>query len=95
MSAKQHLTYVLAVLDTISYNFPDGRPQFAEGFKVQDYVTELDKLYSSRENILIPVPFIMEFCTRKFGGHSTQSELDSRLVRLRDAALKMAEGNKK
>jgi hypothetical protein len=90
LSSDQRISYTVAILDQTAYAYIMGKlnepDEVAEGFTVRDYVKELDELYSSRENILLPVPLALDFCTRKFRGQTTQKDLEAALIKLRETA---------
>jgi hypothetical protein len=82
--------YVTAVHDVIvsaivqSGEVPSAENvKWAVGFNVGDYVNELNNLYKERENIRIPLPMALDYCTQKLKGHSTKQDLEARLILLR------------
>ena len=57
--------------------------KWAERFVVGDYVKELDALYRQRENVLLPVPVAVDYCTATFKGTSSKADLEQKLILLR------------
>ena len=55
----------------------------AKGFNPGDYVKELDRLYSERENLNIAVPLAYQYVTTKLKGASTAQQLEQMLIGLR------------
>jgi hypothetical protein len=55
----------------------------ANGFKVGDYVKELNRFYSDGENIRIPITLAMKFCTTKLKGQTKKEDLEASLISLR------------
>jgi len=60
--------------------------KWAPGFIVGDYINELDAVYRSRENILIPIVNAMDYCTVKLKGQTSRAELEQMLMTLRKIA---------
>jgi hypothetical protein len=59
------------------------KKRWASGFTVGDYLKELDDLYKDRENLLLPVPAAMRYCTDKLKGERTKVDLEQELIALR------------
>jgi hypothetical protein len=56
---------------------------WTEGFNVGDYVKELDTLYRGGENVRIPIPMALAYCSKKLEGTSTKEELEQTLIAVR------------
>lgn len=67
----------------------------AKGFNFMDYTKELNKLYADRENILIPVPWAIQYCTAKFRGDLTSTQLEQLLINVRRTVLALEEPKKR
>ena len=57
------------------------------GFLVNDYVKELDRLFSDRENILLSVGFLISNCTKRFKGTLSKQEAEEAIARARASVL--------
>lgn len=57
--------------------------KWAAHFNVGDYVKEMDLLYREGENVRIPLPFGVAYCTVKLKGNLTKEELEQRLIGIR------------
>src|SRR5207248_3239177 len=55
----------------------------AEGFVVDDYLNEFNKVYADRENVSIPVPGAYLYCSLKLKGTQTKDDLERRLIEMR------------
>ena len=80
-------TYVMGYIDTLvakSMTSPrppeDMKQWYAFGSNVGDYVKALDSLYSVPENIRIPIPFALQYCTARMNGDMTQQQLEQLLI---------------
>lgn len=56
---------------------------YANRFTISDHIKEIDKLYSNRENILLPIPAALNYCAKKLSGKFTNAELEQVLINLR------------
>jgi hypothetical protein len=65
----------------------------AEKFTYADYIKEIDKLYSDRENIRLPIPVAIQYCALKLRGTATTAELEQFLIRRRKTASASEEKN--
>ncbi len=59
------------------------KKKWAERFTVGDHIEELNKLYKDRENILLPVPAALDYCTEKLKGGKSKDELEQILILFR------------
>jgi hypothetical protein len=57
-----------------------------KGFTNGEFVKELDKFYSDRENIRIQIFVALSYCTLKLGGTYTNAELEQLLIKFRKNA---------
>jgi len=77
-----HDAWVQAAFDSPNVN-KFMSEKWAEHFVVGDYVRELDALYKDGENVRIPIPAAMDYCTLKLKGQTTKSELEKQLMFIR------------
>jgi len=62
---------------------------WAEGFGVEEYMKETDKVYRDTENTLIPIVMVMEYCTVKFTTNQPKLKLDAVLAALREFSFRL------
>ena len=86
--------YVAAYRDTLIYlaiGLPGAADDTVKHFDahwaknaiVGDYVKELDVLYKDGENVRLPIPVAIRYCTMKLEGELPKNVLDSMLITLR------------
>lgn len=87
MSSNIKLFYVSGLHDgiiaeaAVYFNKPDDvAKKWAKGFETGDYVKEIEEVYKHRENLLLPIPAVMEYCTIKLRGEKTEAELEQTLI---------------
>ena len=86
-------SYVMAVHDATVLKLM-GSPstptedniEWAAGFVIKDYMSELDVFYKDLENIRIPIPLAIRFCTTKLKGQTKKDDLEHQLMALRKLA---------
>ena len=62
---------------------------WAEGFGVEEYMKETDKVYRDTENTLIPIVMVIEYCTVKFTTNQPKLKLDAVLAALREFSFRL------
>lgn len=95
-SREQKIAYIFAVFDASHYDAlvgtaakqPNTRSQFklTTSFSVADYIQKMDTLYSDAANILLPLPFAVQYCSTDLAGEKTKQELESWLIEIRKLA---------
>ena len=85
--------YLSGYLDLLTYSSMHKRDlassnkfhtdHWARNAIVSDYVKELDGLYQDGENVPMPIPVAMEYCTLKLNGGLTKAQLEQALIRIR------------
>jgi hypothetical protein len=90
MDKSTKLFYVSGIRDQIALTVLIGVTSpnaetlpWASGFNTGDYIDELDALYKNTENVRIPIPFAVHYCTSKLKGGLTKEKLEAALITLR------------
>ena len=91
MSVDHKLAYVMGIKDAwVESALASGdvtkfvENRWADRFTVKDYMKELDLIYRDGENIRLPIPAAIWYCTAKLKGKSTKAELERALIYLRE-----------
>ncbi len=74
--------------ETVNAFYPSG---FTNMDYLKEYMEGLNKLYSDRENILIPIPLAIHYCSLKLGGTLTNAQLEQKLIEMRKSASDLQE----
>jgi len=89
-TARDKLLYVAGIHDAIIWKAISSPEKvtkdsvsWAEGFVVNDYISELDAFYKDTANIRIPLPVAVDYCTRRLRGQVKKDDLEAEVIRLR------------
>jgi hypothetical protein len=103
MNGQERASYLMGYIDTVNAmtmmnhvtkggdSIADMHDWYAFGFIVGDYLKELNLLYSNTENVRIPIPFALRFCSAKLNCKVKKAELEQQLIDLRQLAARWAE----
>lgn len=98
MSRGDRAMYIIALKDRLTLQIAmleikaaESKSEWAQNFTVADYVDEINKVYSERENIHIPVVLAMKFCTYKLNGQTTKDGIDVQLRAMRELSKRWDE----
>jgi hypothetical protein len=85
MTTDEKFFYLVAIQETISLVGDASKADalLAYQFTYDDYRQEINKVYSAVENSNIPVILVFKFCTAKFKGKLTTSQLEEYIMALR------------
>jgi hypothetical protein len=88
--ARDKLLYVVGIHDSIVWKaisspekITNDNVNWAVGFVVNDYISELDAFYKDTANIRIPLPVAVDYCTRRLRGQIKKDDLEVEVIRLR------------
>ena len=95
-ASETKLGYVLAAFDAVHYDDlvgvgskkSNGPSPFklTAGFSAKEYIEKLDALYSDADNIRIPLPFALNYCSADLGGDISKQHLELLIMNLRNLA---------
>ena len=62
-----------------------GQRYRASGSTLAERMAELNRLYAHQENLLVPIPFALEYCAEKLRGDVNSDLIEKRLADVRQA----------
>jgi hypothetical protein len=95
-NATDKTIYIHAMHDALARNVlmeasQAEKDRWAEHFTVGDYVREFDIVYSAAENVRIPLPLALDYCTIKLKGMLPKRDLELKLIELRKLVATLQE----